>query len=345
MAAHSRFSPSALPHLEKCPGFLGGLQSEAASRGTELNDVIDQVLAGDVVEISEEFAPKVDMAIREIRNAQAWVGEPNVVMTQVRLKGQIPETDGTVDAVILNDFDSKAVVLDWKSGWTKRPPAVSNMQLASYGAAAVAKWDLDIVQLRLVELDQNKTTTATFKGHNLCAQVLPKIFALIKWVQRATEKDWSANSSCKYCLRQLTCPAISRDVLVPAHSLAVSITDDPAVWVANLTATECGQFLTTWKERVDLANSILKHVEQRAIMLLEIGSRLDGWKMGEGKKMRKWSDEQSAKECLVNSLGQDVLETSLKSPAQIEKTFGKAGKELVKGLVTTTPTKKLVPDD
>lgn len=341
--AHSRYSPSSLPHLAECPGFQGGLPSIAATRGTDLNALIDQVLAGEFVDIPTEFEDHVNMAIREIRSAQSWVGEPNQVMTQVFLKGQIPETDGTVDVVILNEFDSRAVVLDFKSGWTERPPANANLQLAAYGSAAVAKWNLDLVQLRIVELDKKRVSSATLTGHNLCAQTLPKIFALIKRAQSATEKDWSANSSCKYCIRHITCPAVQRDTLIPASALATSITDDPTTWANNLTAADCGRFLDTWKNRVELASSIMKHVEQRAFTIIKSGTTVDGWEIGEGRKTRSWIDPIVANVELQKKLGPGVLETSLMSPAQIEKQFGKkAVKSILDDLVKSVPSEKLV---
>lgn len=343
MTGHAEFSPSRLVMLQQCAGFLGGLPSAAASRGTDIHATIAAVISGELVTVFPEDQPLVDYARACLDEAIRWCAEPCEVLAEVRLTGQIPGTSGTADAVIINEFESRAVLIDWKTGFSARAEPSRNLQLKTYGAALVGTYGLETIRLMVVELDKQHITTTTYDGGTLVAETLPEIHAVISAAKSATEADYRQCQACKWCVKSVTCPAIENALSESVEVVTIARAEDPATVAKTLAPRDCGEFLTTWKERVEMAASILKHVEGRAVAIIEAGGEVPGWEIGEGRKTRKWADEWEAAKVLEYTFpGVEIYERSLMSPAAIEKTLGKkVVNGVLKDLVRVESSKKL----
>jgi hypothetical protein len=142
----------------------------------------------------------------------------------------------------------------------------------------------------------------------------------------------------------VTCPALDASLRALTVQQDQATIDNPSKVADMMAPDKVGWFLDKWKSKVETANSLLKSVEQRAFAIIKAGGEVPGWIVGEGRKMRSWEDEDVAGATLQAKFGDAVYALALKSPAQVEKEF-KGSKDLIKSLVKTKASEKLVPSE
>lgn len=94
-----------------------------------------------------------------------------------------------------------------------------------------------------------------------------------------------------------------------------------------------------------LIESWLSAVEGHVKELLEKGEEFEGFKLVEGRSIRKWADEDVAAEQLENLLEDRAYEKRLITPAKADKVLGKSKKGEIAGYIVKpqgAPT--LVPE-
>lgn len=339
--SHARYSPSKLPMLDKCPGFIGGAPGAPALRGTAIDEVVTAIVSGDLVEIPPDYEDQVEYAVSVAHEAMSLLGAPEV-HPQRKLQTPIPGVWGTADLVLVAPFDARAVVLDYKSGWSDRGAAADHLQLLAYASGAAEEWDLDVVDVWLVEMDRRETRRAALGPAELAA--IPKRIAeVIRRAKAATPADYCAGHYCSWCVRSVTCPAVNAALAPVAESAATTAEN----FAAALTPVDVGAFLSEWLARVELAYSIVASVKARAHAILEAGGEVPGWCLVNGRKTRSWQSEEEAEMALVSRLGDGAFTRKLRSPAQVEKLCKDDVelKSLVKSLSVAVPHPKLAPSE
>jgi hypothetical protein len=121
-----------------------------------------------------------------------------------------------------------------------------------------------------------------------------------------------SGSHCRFCPAKPTCPL----KIGKARS-----TPKPEVWVEALELAE---------EMEDWARSVFAAAEQE----LQAGATIPGWKLVAKRAVRQWIDEVVAIQhlCKLNLPLDQLTDTKLKSPAQVEKLL-KGSKETIGHLV------------
>jgi hypothetical protein len=238
--------------------------------------------------------------------------------------------------VILDLFDRRGCVVDWKAGFSERAHPSANPQMLAYGWAIATTYDLDAVDLVIVSLDKRSAQTATITDFGPAAT---RLIEIIRRAKAATPADYCAGSYCSWCVRSVTCPAVTA-ALAPVAESAVAT---PEGFAAALTPSDVGSFLSQWLSRVELAESIVASVKGRAYSILEAGGEVPGWTLVNGRKSRAWLAEEEAEMALVSRLGDGAFLRKLRSPAQVEKIAKDDPdlKALVKSLSHAVPTRKL----
>jgi hypothetical protein len=83
----------------------------------------------------------------------------------------------------------------------------------------------------------------------------------------------------------------------------------------------------------DLANELdlaeraqlwIDRIREVALDRLKHQERIPGWGLVPTRPMQKWIDEDQARPVLVQNFGPGVVETKLRSPAQVEKLVGRS---------------------
>ena len=173
---------------------------------------------------------------------------------------------------------------------------------------------------------------------------------LLKWAEWVSQRAEIAldkdaervpgEKQCRFCKAKATCKALMKyteDVIMADFEDL-----DEMVSPDTLTDAQLRKVL----ELKGLIEGWLSSVETVVRERLESGESFEGFKLVEGRSLRKWGNEQVAAEVLTEALGVDVaFKATLISPAQAEKALKKDERKLLEDLVVKPAGKPtLVPE-
>lgn len=350
MAAHSNIvGGSTAKRVIACPGSVRLCQqmperpsSRYADEGTLCHTIMEGVLAGDRaptdylgdtlggVAVTEEL---IDRKIRPALEALSEI-DPNFDMTYecevvVGFGDALPGVFGSAD--LIGRIGDTAIVLDWKFGDGVDVAVEENPQAMFYAAAAMrtpkVKWAFDGVK-RIDCVIVQPTAAKPVKWWSTTPDRIRaferELFAAVREAQ-GPEPRFATGDHCRWCAAKPVCPLLTGAV-------------DRAV-KANLKNVDVGQ-LAQMLEQAPLIEEYLASVRALALLMLEEGQRVPGFKLVQKRATRQWIDASEAKAAL-SRLGLDdteLTETKLVSPAQAEKALKKRKLELPDELVVAVST-------
>ena len=243
--------------------------------------------------------------------------------TRVGFGDLLPGVFGSTD--LIGRIGNRAIVLDWKFGDGVIVDAEENAQLMFYAAAAM----------------RTAASSWAFEGVTEveCAIIQPP--AARRWVTtperiQAFERDLvqavkqsalpdaqlTVGDHCRFCPAKPICPQMTG-----AADRALATTLD------NLDAGKISAYL----KNADLLETWITSLRELALSMLESGARLPDYNLVAKRAIRQWTDEDKAKVALF-ALGleeSEVMETSIMSPAKIEKVLKKRKMTLPDDLVVS----------
>ncbi|WP_419791231.1 DUF2800 domain-containing protein [Staphylococcus chromogenes] len=233
--------------------------------------------------------------------------------TRLDLSAYVPNSFGTGDVILASQ--GVIEIIDLKYGKGVEVSAINNPQLRLYGLGAYELLsmfeDFEEVRMTIVQPRLDNISTEILTVDELVAwgnnTVKPQADKAEKGIGAFNPGPW-----CKFCPIRAVCRA-----RVEAMTLTAGAMDKPD----TLTNNELAELLykipeiKTWAE----------DVHAYALQKVEDGTTLNGWKLVEGRKRRKFIDETEALEALKAKKFRvkDVTETKLKSITKLEKEFGK----------------------
>jgi hypothetical protein len=349
---HSKYSPSRLTRIIACPGSVSvnedlvSHRSSYADEGTLLHAVVEHCLDNDEYTLSSGTKTKFNITQEQKDAVQSvldyvtslrlkYAQDTNileVIEQHVSLKPYVKKTacdfledvEGTLDYSMVIPSKSLIVIADWKFGKGIEVFADSD-QLKAYALGRLATledWqtythvETVIVQPRLYNGETIKTETYTIKDLStwLYGTLIP---ALVK----ANLKYPPFNPSekgCMWCGIKNTCEyrrAVAQETAVQAFSIFKKIPDKIDL-----------QELVLFLDNLPQLKTYITDIKNFAITRLSNGQPIPGYKLVAGKSNRTWSNEDKVKTHLL-SLDyeiEDIATIALKSPAQMEKSLGKA---------------------
>lgn len=244
----------------------------------------------------------------------------------------VPEGFGTADAIIVDGC--KLVIIDYKYGFVE-VSATENSQMRLYATGALAMWarafNIAVIEMCIYQPRLNRVSVEIIPVEELTAWA-EEIKPLAALAAKG-EGGYIPGDHCRYCAHAARCPGFSGLVHETAKNLEgceVDVLSVPPDVVARLLAVE------------PVVTATLKRVKEYAInAILDNPCSIPGWKVVEGKSgKRNWTDEAAAIQTLSDA-GLDpvsMVDVKLKSPAQIEKVFGKkVVGDLVRELCSSAP--------
>lgn len=299
------------------------------------NDLFsDEML--DVVPIYVDYCKAEYTAAKEQNPLAALEIEQTLDLTEY-----IPESFGTADCIIIND--STIEVIDLKYGKGVPVYADYNKQGMLYALGALGKYDT------LYDIENVKITIVQPRINNISTWEI-SVEELIKWANEELkpkaklafngEGELNAGDWCKFCSIKNRCRALYEQQL----EIAKYEFQDPEL----LTDDEISDLLKRAPRFIEWINSITEYAQERAINDSKIWP---GFKLVEGRSVRKWKDEDSALQAIFSKIPEatedQVLNTKLKSISDIERAFGKKRVSEVLSDVIIKPQGKptLVPED
>lgn len=323
MAAHARLSPSASSRWLTCPGSVhlidtrGPIKYESsgsAQRGSAIHEVAEKCLKKD--KSADQFIGQTVLKYlitqEDADIAQTYVDYVRRVPgdqfyeQKVSVENILPDCYGTADAVVARP--GHLIVIDLKTGSGERIFAKDNTQLLIYALGAFYKYDwlydverltLVIIQPTLGEPDEWSITKAQLMEFE------QELIAAGRRIQEQPDLFVPESKACRWCPVKQSCP----EFIKVANEAAAS---DFAVHQDSL---------PYWLSKVGMLKQFIDAVQEEAHRrLTEDSKSVAGYKLVRGRTSRAWVDEDLVIERLDPYFDpEDILDTKLKSPAQMEK--------------------------
>jgi len=346
--SHAKLSPSSASRWLNCPGSIKaseGIEDKSspyAQEGILAHEIAEACLRNQtdpmeykVTAMGEGMAEHIAVYVDYVNTINGY----HSYEQKVDFSHLVPDGFGTVDALII---DGNTIhVVDLKYGKGVQVFAEDNPQLMLYAIGAysevemlydVQKVVLHVVQPRLDHIDVWETTPE----------------ALLKWGAWVQERANLALSDdapfapgedqCRFCLVQATCQALyDYSVEILGQEFKDLSDNNPG----QLSEAKIREVL----ENAELIRGWLNAVEDHVFNLLNEGGDFKGFKLVEGRSLRKWKDENEAVKLLEQELGDQAYEKKILSPAKAEKALGKK-KTILKDLIIKPAGKPtLAPDN
>lgn len=356
MAKHAFLSASSSHRWLKCPPsakLCAEAKDEAspyAQEGTAAHELCEyKVLkvtdqkANNPTEHLDYFDEEMDTCtdqycsyvIEQLEDAKKLCKDP-VVLVEQRLDFSkwFPDGFGTGDCLIV--ADKVLHIIDFKYGLGILVEAEGNPQMMCYALGALDTYDgiYDIESVKMTIFQPRRENISTFEMSK---------DELLKWADTFLkptaelayngEGEFCAGDHCQFCKVKADCRKRAEYNL----ELAKYDFEMPA----NLDETEIAAILSKVDELVAWANDI----KEFALSQAQAGVHYEGWKVVEGRSVRKFTDETAVADT-VTKAGFDPYEKKLLGITAMTSLLGKKKfEELLGGLIQKPPGKPtLVPE-
>lgn len=237
-----------------------------------------------------------------------------MIEQQFSLDRWVPEGFGTSDAVVIGG--GVIQVIDLKYGKGIKVDARNNPQLRLYGLGAAnlfdSLYDFDTVRMTIIQPRLDHISTEELPLSELLAwaedDVKPRAQMAMDGTDYTAVGDW-----CRFCPAKAVCRKRAE------YNLSIAKDDfrNPPL----LSDEEIGEVL----RRADELQHWVKDVGDYALEQALAGKQYDGWKLVEGRSVRKYADDLKVAEAL-KAAGYDeamLYERKLYGISAMEKIIGK----------------------
>ena len=261
-----------------------------------------------------------------------------VVMVEQRLdfSKYVPDGFGTGDCVIV--ADEVLTVIDYKHGKGVAVDADHNPQMMLYALGALDLFDI------LYDIEKVKMVIFQPRMNNLSESEI-SVSELLDWAENVLkptaqlaekgEGEFSAGEHCRFCKVRATCRKRAEYSLILAKydfALPENLQDDEIEVIL---------------ERIDSLTSWANDIKEYALNQALSGKRWTGWKLVEGRSVRKYIDESKVAETVQATGKNPYGEPKLLGITEMTKLLGgkKHFEELLGSLVEKPQGKPtLVPE-
>ena len=293
---------------QKLKSFMG-LPTDAEE--VEIADLFDDYHTGEMDEYTDTYKTIV---LEKYNEALATTPDAQLLVeTRLNFSNYIPEAFGTADAIIIADGTME--VIDFKYGKGVKVSAIDNPQMKIYALGAYDEFSLEynikrikmtIVQPRIDNLSEYEVSVNDLMQW-VKDTLMPKAREAYAGNGPQTPGEW-----CQFCKVKSACKALSQKCINASKVDARLLTPEEL-------ATEVLPILSTVK-------TWLAGVEDYALQQALSGVALPGWKVVEGRSIRKIVNQQEVAKSLLNAgySSEDISKPyELRSITDLEKLVGK----------------------
>lgn len=295
---------------QKLKAFLGLPTDGEAKEIAELND---RYHTGEM----DEYTDTYKTIVLEKFNAARAKTKDALLLIETRLdfSEYVPDAFGTADAIIIADGTME--VIDFKYGKGVKVSAVDNPQMKIYALGAYEKFSfeykIDRVRMTIIQPRIENFSEWELSVSELMAWtdgvLTPKAQQAYKGDGPQVPGDW-----CQFCKVKSNCRALTQKCIEAAKNHP-----DPKLISPDELAADVLPMLATVK-------TWLAGVEDYALQQALSGVQLAGWKIVEGRSVRKITDQDGAALAL-NKAGYKTTEIykpqELRTITDLEKLTGK----------------------
>ena len=259
----------------------------------------------------EEAAQGYVQFIRE--KLEAWKAKgalPTVFVEQrVDLRAYIPESMGTSDCVIIADDEIE--IIDFKYGMYRVPATSLQLRIYALGACELFRnlYDFTRVRMTIYQPRLGAMDEASMDVEELYRWAAEELKPRAE-LAFAGQGNYSVGEWCRNCRARRTCRELA------AHQLEIAkyeFTEPPL-----LSDEEIADVLGRVDDLVSWATGVKEYALQAALD----GRRFAGWKLVEGKSVRKFTDDACVA-ARVEAAGIDPFEKKMLGLTALEKKLGK----------------------
>jgi hypothetical protein len=355
MAQHSNIvGGSTAKRVIACPGSVALVaqmppkpSSKYADTGTLLHNTISEILEGRLTPEGavglyyEGIVLDQDLLNNKLLPALMALDDidPDKKMeyaceTVVGFGDVLPDVFGSAD--LLGRIGDTAYVIDWKFGDGVVVDVEENPQLMFYAAAAMRTKEVQWVFEGATKIECVIVQPPYVKRWETSPRRIQMFeHELVRAVKRAMQPDAELVSGdhCRWCAAKPICPLLTGAVDRALRS-SVQALDVTAI----AAALEEAELLEHW----------IADLRALAFQMLEEGVAVPGYKLVPKRATRQWVNETAALDAL-RDLGvkeNELMETSMLSPAKAEKVLKKHKLELPRDLVVSVSTgNTLAPEE
>lgn len=262
---------------KKLKTFLG---LDTLAEDVEIAELNESYHTGEMDEYTDTY---MTIVLEKLNAAKAITEDAQLLVeTRLDFSEYIPEAFGTSDAVII--ADGLMDVIDFKYGKGVRVSAVDNEQMMIYALGAYLKNNFEY------RIDRVKMTIVQPRIGNLSESEMP-VADLLKWADeelrpKAQEAfsghgEQSPGEWCRFCKVKSGCKALAERCTSTVHE-----NPTPGLISPEAMATDILPWLSTIK-------SWVTEVEEYALQQALSGVCYQGYKVVEGRSIRKISDDKA----------------------------------------------------
>lgn len=323
--------------------------SEAAREGTAAHALCEHKLKRalhmrsrrpasdyDSDEMEECTDAYVDFVMEQYEAAKQVCEDPVILIEQrLDFSCYVPDGFGTGDCLIISD--DRLHIIDFKYGMGVLVEAEGNPQMKLYalGALAVydALYDIREVSMTIFQPRRENVSTWTIPVEDLKAWAENELKPRAKMAYDG-EGEYLPGEWCTFCRAAVRCRARAEEKL----KLAQTEFRMPPL----LTDAEIEDILAVLPDLTKWANEIAAYALDAA---LNHGKEWNGFKVVEGRSVRKYRDEATVAEAAKEAGYKDIYRQSLIPLTEMQRLMGKDKfEEILGGLITKAPGRPtLVP--
>ena len=279
----------------------------------------------------------VDFVMEQVELAKQICNDP-IVLIEKRLDFScyVPEGFGTGDCLIISD--DRLHIVDFKYGMGVLVDAVDNPQMKLYALGALEIYD------SLYDINEVSMTIFQPRRENVSTWTVPvdelKVWAEEELKPKAVkayngEGEYIPGEWCTFCRAAVRCRARAEEKL----KLAQTEFKMPPL----LNDNEIEEILFILPDLTKWANEITAYATDAAV---NHGKEWNGFKVVEGRSVRKYKDENAIADKAEASGYKDIYRKSLIPMTEMQKLMGKTKfEEILGGLIYKPPGKPtLVPN-
>lgn len=278
----------------------------------------------------------VDFVMEQYEAAKQVCEDPVILIEQrLDFSCYVPDGFGTGDCLIISD--DRLHIIDFKYGMGVLVEAEGNPQMKLYalGALAVydALYDIREVSMTIFQPRRENVSTWTIPVEDLKAWAENELKPRAKMAYDG-EGEYLPGEWCTFCRAAVRCRARAEEKL----KLAQTEFRMPPL----LTDAEIEDILAVLPDLTKWANEIAAYALDAA---LNHGKEWNGFKVVEGRSVRKYRDEAAVAEAAKEAGYKDIYRQSLIPLTEMQRLMGKDRfEEILGGLITKAPGRPtLVP--
>lgn len=287
-------------------------------------------------EMEEHSDAYVEFVMEQLELARQSCTDPLILIEQrLDFSCYVPQGFGTGDCIIIGD--KKLHIIDFKYGMGVLVDAVENPQMKLYALGALEIYD------SLYDIEEVSMTIFQPRRENVSTWTIP-VKELKDWAENELkpkakkayegEGDYLPGEWCTFCRAAVKCRARAEEKL----KLAQMEFKLPPL----LTDSEIEEVLSKLSDLTKWANEIIAYATDAAV---NHGKEWRGFKVVEGRSVRKYKDEEAVAEAAKANGYKDIYRQSLITLTEMQKLMGKKKFEQILGGLIHKPLGKptLVP--